>query len=166
MLALGADEVLAHEGAVLNPHYRTMGLYGSEYWTYVLPRRVGPYQAELLTTCCEPINTEYAHQIGLIDQVVGGPRSAFEDVVLDHALRLATRDDYHLLLEHKRSRRAEDERRRPLDVYRTEELATMSRDIFDDRLGFAAARHAFVMKRPLGSQPAAAHSAETRLHVA
>ena len=27
----------------------------------------------------------------------------------------------------------------------------MSRDIFDDRLGFAAARHAFVMKRPLGS---------------
>ena len=24
----------------------------------------------------------------------------------------------------------------------------MSRDIFDDRLGFAAARHAFVMKQP------------------
>ena len=27
----------------------------------------------------------------------------------------------------------------------------MSRDIFDDRLGFAAARHAFVMKRPPGT---------------
>ena len=33
MLALGADEVLTREGVVLNPHYRTMGLYGSEYWT-------------------------------------------------------------------------------------------------------------------------------------
>jgi putative two-component system hydrogenase maturation factor HypX/HoxX len=166
MLALGADEVLAREGVVLNPHYRTMGLYGSEYWTYVLPRRVGSYQAELLTTCCEPIDAAHALQIGLVDQVVGGPRSAFEDVVLDHALRVATRDDYHVLLEHKRSQRAEDERRRPLDVYRTEELATMSRDIFDDRLGFAAARHAFVMKCPVGSQPAAAQPTEARLHVA
>ena len=41
MLALGADQVLLRAAAVLNPHYRTMGLYGSEYWTYVLPRRVG-----------------------------------------------------------------------------------------------------------------------------
>lgn len=166
MLALGADEVLLHEDVVLNPHYRTMGLYGSEYWTYVLPRRVGSYQAELLTTCCEPIDAEYALQIGLADQVVGGPRFAFEDAILDHALRTATRDDYHLLLERKRSRRAEDERRRPLDVYRTEELATMSRDIFDDRLGFAAARHAFVMKRPLGSPRSAAPSADSQLYVA
>ena len=45
MLALGGDEVLMREGVVLNPHYRTMGLFGSEYWTYVLPRRVGTYQA-------------------------------------------------------------------------------------------------------------------------
>ena len=41
MLALAADEVWCRSGAVLNPHYRLMGLYGSEYWTYTLPRRVG-----------------------------------------------------------------------------------------------------------------------------
>ena len=41
MLALGADRVVLRAAAVLNPHYRSMGLYGSEYWTYVLPRRVG-----------------------------------------------------------------------------------------------------------------------------
>jgi putative two-component system protein, hydrogenase maturation factor HypX/HoxX len=154
MLALGADEVVLREGVVLNPHYRTMGLYGSEYWTYVLPRRVGSYHAELLTTRCEPIDAAYALRIGLADQVVPGPRTAFEDVVLDHALRVATRDDYVHRLEHKRARRAADERHRPLDVYRTEELAIMSRDIFDDRAGFAAARHAFVMKRPATAQPA------------
>ena len=41
-LALAADQVLMRDGIVLNPHYKNMGnLYGSEYWTYVLPRRVG-----------------------------------------------------------------------------------------------------------------------------
>jgi putative two-component system protein, hydrogenase maturation factor HypX/HoxX len=42
MLALAADQVWCRAGAVLNPHYRLMGLHGSEYWTYTLPRRVGP----------------------------------------------------------------------------------------------------------------------------
>ena len=45
MLALGADHVMLRDGVVLNPHYATMGLYGSEYWTYVLPRRVGDDEA-------------------------------------------------------------------------------------------------------------------------
>ncbi len=40
-LALAADTVLARRGIVLNPHYRNMGnLYGSEYWTYLLPKRL------------------------------------------------------------------------------------------------------------------------------
>jgi putative two-component system protein, hydrogenase maturation factor HypX/HoxX len=41
-LALAADHVIAREDVVLNPYYQHMGgLYGSEYWTYLLPRRVG-----------------------------------------------------------------------------------------------------------------------------
>ena len=166
MLALGADEVIMREGVVLNPHYRTMGLFGSEYWTYVLPRRVGSHQAEMLTSRCEPIDAADALRVGLADQVVGGSRTTFEDTVLDQALRTATRDDYYGRLEHKRARRAADERRRPLDVYRTEELATMSRDIFDDRLGFAAARHAFVMKRRAGTSSSAGRRAESQRIVA
>ena len=40
-LALAADRVWVRDGVVLNPHYKGMGnLYGSEYWTYLLPRRV------------------------------------------------------------------------------------------------------------------------------
>ena len=45
MLALAADYVWCRAGAVLNPHYRLMGLHGSEYWTYTLPRRVGAHEA-------------------------------------------------------------------------------------------------------------------------
>ena len=64
MLALGADRVVMREGVVLNPHYETMGLYGSEYWTYVLPRRVGADHAQALTTRCEPIGTAQALRLG------------------------------------------------------------------------------------------------------
>jgi putative two-component system hydrogenase maturation factor HypX/HoxX len=47
-LALAADGVGA-PGVVLNPHYKNMGnLYGSEYWTYLLPRRVGEARARPL----------------------------------------------------------------------------------------------------------------------
>ena len=55
MLALGADRVLLRDGVVLNPHYGTMGLFGSEYWTYVLPRRVGQFEAAALTEACLPL---------------------------------------------------------------------------------------------------------------
>ena len=55
-MALGADRVLAREGIVLNPHYKGMGgLYGSEYWTYSLPRRVGHERALQLTEQCLPV---------------------------------------------------------------------------------------------------------------
>jgi putative two-component system protein, hydrogenase maturation factor HypX/HoxX len=57
MLALAADYVLAREGVVLNPHYKGMGLYGSEYWTYTLPRRVGAAQAVAVTEGYRPIGT-------------------------------------------------------------------------------------------------------------
>jgi putative two-component system hydrogenase maturation factor HypX/HoxX len=147
MLALGADRVLARDGVLLNPHYRTMGLYGSEYWTYVLPRRVGAHRAESLAGRCEPVDAQEAVRIGLVDDALSGPRAAFEEAVLEYATRLATRADLSSLVERKRAARAADEQRRPLESYRAEELALMHLDIFDDRRGFAAARHAFVHKK-------------------
>src|SRR4029453_6910810 len=48
--ALAADRVYAREDVVLNPYYGHMGgLYGSEYWTYLLPRRVGAKMTARLT---------------------------------------------------------------------------------------------------------------------
>ncbi len=41
-MALAADYVVGRDDVVLNPYYAHMGgLYGSEYWTYLLPRRDG-----------------------------------------------------------------------------------------------------------------------------
>lgn len=70
MLALAADEVWCRSGAVLNPHYRLMGLYGSEYWTYTLPRRVGPAVAERLAREALPVSAASAQGLGLVDRVV------------------------------------------------------------------------------------------------
>jgi len=64
IMALAADKVYARDGIVLNPHYKTMGLYGSEYWTYLLPRRVGLEKAIELTENCLPIST--AHDLLLM----------------------------------------------------------------------------------------------------
>ena len=164
MLALGADRVILRDGVVLNPHYQTMGLYGSEYWTYLLPRRVGTSEAAALTNACLPIGARQAERIGLADEVLPGRPAEFEMAVIDYARQLTQRADHPRLLEAKMAARAADERRKPLAAYRAEELAEMSRDIFDDRNGFNDARHAFVTKRTPTSTPArlAEHRATVR----
>ncbi|MFN2333300.1 MAG: enoyl-CoA hydratase-related protein, partial [Wenzhouxiangellaceae bacterium] len=68
-MALAADDVWVRRGAVLNPHYRGMGeLFGSEYWTYLMPRRVGDEVALSLWSDCQPIDTAAALATGLIDR--------------------------------------------------------------------------------------------------
>jgi putative two-component system hydrogenase maturation factor HypX/HoxX len=147
MLALGADQVLVREGVVLNPHYRTMGLFGSEYWTYTLPRRVGPPRARRITEDCLPMGAAEAVEIGLADAALPGDRARFDTAVIEHACALAAHPEHARWLATKAAIRAADERRRPLETYRVRELAEMSHDIFDDRNGFAAGRHAFVTKK-------------------
>ncbi|MEO3792445.1 enoyl-CoA hydratase-related protein [Nonomuraea sp. B10E15] len=146
MMGLGADRVIVREGVVLNPHYRTMGLFGSEFWTYALPRRVGAEQALRLTQEALPIGAAEAVELGLADRMLAGPRLDFERRVLEYAERLAVDPGYDRLLAGRRAAREADERRKPLDAFRAEELAEMSRDMFDDQNGFRAARRAFVHK--------------------
>ena len=147
MLALGADRVVLSDGVVLNPHYGTIGLHGSEYWTYVLPKRVGELAARSLTTRCLPIGATDAVRIGLADTSLPGDPIGFEQAVKAYTCDLATGDNYSALLKSKSDRRAADERRQPLQAYRDLELDEMRRDIFDDRHGFAGARGSFIRKR-------------------
>jgi putative two-component system protein, hydrogenase maturation factor HypX/HoxX len=153
MLALGADRVILRDGVVLNPHYAGMGLFGSEYWTYVLPRRVGRDHARRLTRACLPVGAAEAVAIGLIDEVLAADRRTFEDAVVSYAHELAASDRYEELLIAKHTALEADTRYLPLDAYRVQELAEMRADIFDDRHGFSSARLAFVSKQPRGEDP-------------
>ncbi len=80
MLALATDFVYARKGIVLNPHYKGMGnLYGSEYWTYLLPKRVGREKARELTEALLPISSRTAQQIGLLDDAFEEDAASFRE---------------------------------------------------------------------------------------
>lgn len=147
MLPLGADEVVAREDIVLNPHYATMGLAGSELHTYTLPQRVGHEIADKLLSDCDPVSAQHAATIGLVDAV--GPREPdkFEAWVRDIAARYTDTGRWKTTLAAKQARLAADAKRMPLSAYETLELAEMAQDMFHDRNGFAAKRRNFVLKQ-------------------
>jgi putative two-component system protein, hydrogenase maturation factor HypX/HoxX len=154
MFALAADRVWCRDGAVLNPHYRLMGLHGSEYWTYTLPRRVGPGEAARLTQACLPVTPGSALRSGLVDHVIADDAAGFRAQVATRAERLARSPEYPELLTAKARELAAAERRRPLDAYRAAELAVMHRNFSDPREPYARLRRAFVYKeKPLCTPP-------------
>ena len=144
-LALAADEVYARNGIVLNPHYKKMGLYGSEYWTYLLPRRVGDEWALDLTESCLPIGTRMAKEIGLIDGVFDSDLTGFRDTIRRFAVSLTQSADSGLRLHLKRQARQREERTKALCAYRDEELAKMAVNFGDPR--YHQSRQEFVYKR-------------------
>lgn len=149
-LALAADEVWAHEGVVLNPHYKNMGnLHGSEYWTYTLPRRIGAERAAALMRSRLPLSAAQAHELGLIDGVLGPDTQATDaQAVAQFAA--------HNVLERiaaKQARRAEDEACKPLAAYRTEELQRMHHNFYGFDPSYHVARHHFVYRKPQAWTP-------------
>lgn len=164
MLPLAADRVFAREGIVLNPHYKGMGgLYGSEYWTYSLPKRVGDELALQLTEQCLPVSVEYAKEIGMIDDIIiqdGCTPSnfdCFQNQIVRIAEKLAHRADFTALLAQKRQARQADEQAKPLQQYRLEELEEMNQNFWGDDPAYHIARSAFVRKLPRpGNNPCSA----------
>ena len=147
MLALAADLVYARKGVVLNPHYKGMGnLYGSEYWTYLLPKRVGGYKARELTEALLPISTRTAQQIGLIDDAFAEDVAGFRQHISQLAEELASSHCYQHLLEEKRHARQTDENIKPLQAYRDEELQQMWLNFFGADRSYHLVRKHFVYK--------------------
>ena len=147
-LALAADAVLARNDAVLNPYYRHMGgLYGSEYWTYLLPRRIGLEMTGRLTSSpFTPLGARQAARIGLLDDAFGATLAGFHTGTRVLAERLARDSGLARRLENKRARRARDEQTRPLDSYREQELARCHECFFGADRSYHDARARFVHK--------------------
>ncbi|MFF3327495.1 hydrogenase maturation protein [Streptomyces sp. NPDC002889] len=146
MLAAAADEVWCRAGAVLNPHYRLMGLYGSEYWTYTLPRRVGADVARRLTEEALPLTATAALRLGLVDRVVDCAPQDFAGEVTRLASRLAVFPATGQRIAAKKADRERAEATRPLASYREEELTRMRRTFSDPAAPYHALRRAFVRK--------------------
>jgi putative two-component system protein, hydrogenase maturation factor HypX/HoxX len=146
MLALAADEVWCRQGVVLNPHYRLMGLYGSEFWTYSLPRRVGAARAERLLADALPVSAASACRMGLVDRLLAASPEDFESTVWEEAGRLAARSGTGVRIAGKKAALERQQAVAPLAGYRRRELARMRRDFDDPDAPYHTLRAAFVHK--------------------
>lgn len=148
-MALAADEVWARQGVLLNPHYKNMGnLYGSEYWTYLLPRRVRTDEPRSVMQDRLPVSAARAHALGLVDAVLAPDPAQFMRDVRARAQALAADPALDARLAEKRDRRARDEAARPLAAYREAELAEMRRNFYGFDPSYHVARSHFVHKTP------------------
>ena len=148
-LARAADRVWARDGVVLNPHYKNMGnLYGSEFWTYLLPPRLGLEGAAAIMKNRLPLSARAARECGLLDACLASDPAEFRREVERRARDLAASEGYSALLEDKRQRRLRDEAEKPLGQYRVEELGEMKRNFYGFDPSYHVARYHFVNKSP------------------
>jgi len=147
-LALAADRLYARNGVVLNPHYKNMGnLYGSEYWSYLLPKRMGEQGREIMGNRL-PLGASAAKRAGLIDDCFGGSVNEFVAMIKSVAETLARDPSYATLLEAKRRRRVQDESVKSLETYRAEELERLKLNFYGFDPSYHVARYNFVFRVP------------------
>ncbi len=147
MMPLAADKVFARDGVIFNPHYKNMGeLYGSEYWTYLLPKRVGQEMATTLTEQRLPISAKKAWQINLIDKVLDNRHDIFTAQV-KHWVNTLVADNAALqkCLTEKAKIRCYDESLKALATYRKFELTQMYANFYGNE-DYHTARQRFVYK--------------------
>jgi putative two-component system hydrogenase maturation factor HypX/HoxX len=153
-MALAADLAAAREAVVLNPHYKGMGnLYGSEYWTYLLPRRCGAGNAKRVVEARLPMGTAEAERLGLIDCRFGRTVPEFRRLVEEMAEALAADPGLEERLAAKRLARAADEAEKPLERYRAEELEHMKLNFYGFDPSYHVARYNFIHKIPKSRTP-------------
>lgn len=88
-VATAADVVLCAEAVVMNPHYRGMGLYGSEYHTFSFHTRAGEEQSKRLLRGMLPMGAKEALEVGFVDHVLGNGSENPSEV--NHLVKIAVR---------------------------------------------------------------------------
>jgi putative two-component system hydrogenase maturation factor HypX/HoxX len=145
--ARAADEVWLREAVILSPHYKDMGnLYGSEFWTYSLPRHAGPDMAAAIMKRRLPMGSAEAVRIGLADARFGATVGEFATEARRRAKELAAAPDLAGRLAQKQAARAAEESVKPLSEYRREELARMRLNFYGFDPSYHVARYNFVRK--------------------
>lgn len=137
-MALACDFVVARDGVVLNPHYKTLGLSGSEYHTYTLPKRVGEQEAKRLLEDCLPISAQEAKRIGMVDEVY------HETDYYEKLHQFArTKYDEDFIWEKQDFLEANSER---IEHCKEQELRIMYPEFWEEESAFHALRREFVYK--------------------
>lgn len=83
-LATACDLVIAGSEVVLNPAYRAVGLYGSEYHSISYPGRCGTRKANEILRSMTPMSPFEARSIGLVDHVFPGTNGVLDKRIRNH----------------------------------------------------------------------------------
>ena len=142
-LALACDKVIARENVVLNPHYKTLGLSGSEFHTYTLAKRVGEQKADELLKNCLPINSQEAKKIGMVDKVFQDKNYKKELESFCEKL-LEDEDAYDDFLWDKED--FLEEHKKLIELKKEKELEVMHPEFWDKDSEFHKLRYEFVYK--------------------
>lgn len=153
-LSLSADKIIAKESVVLNPHYRNMGnLYGSEYWTYLLPRRLSLTNSDSLIHRRLPMSAKRAKDIGLIDNVFSGDHDSFWIKIHEYAKSMNTGKTIPSLLMSKSNNLISDNQKKTIDSFRDMEMKKMHLNFYGFDPSYHIARYNFIRKRPISWTP-------------
>ncbi|KAM0338113.1 hypothetical protein ACHAPU_011441 [Fusarium lateritium] len=77
-LAAACDVVIASSESVLNPAYRAIGLYGSEYHSLSYTGRCGSHGARRILWDMLPLSANQARELGLVDHILPGSGSVLD----------------------------------------------------------------------------------------
>ncbi|MGO9005799.1 MAG: enoyl-CoA hydratase-related protein [Beijerinckiaceae bacterium] len=164
-LALACDEIWMRDGVILNPHYKDMGnLYGSEFWTYLLPRRVGIETATKIAQTRLPMGVYEAKRLGLIDRPLPNEPAEADNIARAAARSLAQNADLADRIASKRVMRLRDEAAKPLALYGAEELARMRVNFFGFDPSYHVARFNFIRKIAKSRTPMTLARHRSRAH--
>jgi enoyl-CoA hydratase/carnithine racemase len=141
-LAACADYVIAGEDIVMNPAYRALGLFGSEYHTVTYYGRVGQYMAQHLLRDMLPVSAQQAKEIGLVDTVIPGYGDDLDLAIHNHVSNLIST---HQVVGHWKHKL--DLSLTALSTARANELGEMSKDFWSPRsIRYHSRRRDFVRK--------------------
>ena len=149
-LGLACDYCIAKESVVLNPHYQTIGLTGSEYHTYSLPKKVGLKKSKELLNNCLPLSANMAKEINMIDEVyssqtyINDLENFCEDLVKDE-------ESYENFIDEKKDRLYDDEEK--MQECKEKELSIMYDEFWNKSSSFQTLRKNFVNKTKVLSTP-------------
>jgi putative two-component system hydrogenase maturation factor HypX/HoxX len=121
-------------------------LYGSEYWTYSLPRRVGQTTGAAIMDHRLPLLASEALELGLVDELAGDDPEGTEAEVARRASEWSRSDGLERAVAAKRAALADVGGAEGLDAYRKAELERMRLNFYGFDPSFHVARYNFVHK--------------------
>ena len=142
-LALACDYIIAQEGVVLNPHYKTLGLSGSEYHTYTLPKRVGEHKSKELLESCLPISSTKAKSINMVDNVF--EKENYFEQLESFTQKLVDMEDKYDDFIYKKEEYL-NKNREFIDKCKESELKVMYPEFWNEESSFHSLRKEFVYK--------------------